>query len=174
MTNIEVTTCYSNKFKNKKTPNHNDVFSMKAGQIETQRNAEKQKEINYETKGNGKYIEDGILGRVFGINTIPAETELSKYDMISYNYGYYDASNVRIIPILCEGKIPERLNRAIAIAIDKKTIDKSLVGELYPEDLLSDIGRRDAEDGNINIEDLPQIVQTNRDYLRGYNSHKAR
>lgn len=61
MTNIEVTTCYSNKFKNKKTPNHNDVFSMKAGQIETQRNAEKQKEINYETKGNGKYIEDGML-----------------------------------------------------------------------------------------------------------------
>ncbi len=56
----------------------------------------------------------------------------------------------------------------------KKTIDKSLVGELYPEDLLSDIGRRDAEDGNINIEDLPQIVQTNRDYLRGYNSHKTR
>lgn len=39
MTNIEVTTCYSNKFKNKKTPNHNDVFSMKAGQIETQHNA---------------------------------------------------------------------------------------------------------------------------------------
>ena len=173
MTNIEVTTCYSNKFKNKKTPNHNDVFSMKAGQIETQRNAEKQKEINYETKGNGKYIEDGMLGRIIGINTISPETELSKYDLISYNYGYTEIANT-IIPILCEGKIPERLNRAIAIAIDKKTIDKSLVGELYPEDLLSDIGRRDAEDGNINIEDLPQIVQTNRDYLRGYNSHKTR
>lgn len=38
----------------------------------------------------GKYTEDGILGRVFGINTIPAETELNKYDMISYNYGYYE------------------------------------------------------------------------------------
>ena len=46
MTNIEVTTCYSNKFKNKKTPNHNDVFSMKAGQIETQHNAEKQNNQN--------------------------------------------------------------------------------------------------------------------------------
>lgn len=173
MTNIEVTTCYSNKFKNKKTPNHNDVFSMKAGQIETQRNAEKQKEINYETKGNGKYIEDGMLGRIIGINTISPETELSKYDLISYNYGYTEIANT-IMSILCEGKIPERLTIAIARSIERKTIDKSLVGELYPEDLLSDIGRRDAEDGNINIEDLPQIVQTNRDYLRGYNSHKTR
>ena len=102
MTNIEVTTCYSNKFKNKKTPNHNDVFSMKAGQIETQRNAEIQKEINYETKGNGKYIEDGMLGRIIGINTISPETELSKYDLISYNYGYTEIANT-IMSILCEG-----------------------------------------------------------------------
>lgn len=168
---------FSNKFKNgisNARKNTKAIFSNKADQIKAERNAEEQKAINLETHGNGKYTEDGILGRAFGINTIPAETELNKYDMISYNYGYYDASNVRIIQILCEGKIPERLNRAIAIAIDKKTIDKSLVGELYPEDLLSDIGRRDAEDGNINIEDLPQIVQTNRDYLRGYNSHKTR
>lgn len=168
---------FSNKFKNgisNARKNTKAIFSNKADQIKAEHNAEEQKAINLETQGNGKYTEDGILGRVFGINTIPAETELNKYDMISYNYGYYDASNVRIIPILCEGKIPERLNRAIARAIDKKTIDKSLVGELYPEELLSDIGRRDAEDGNINIEHLPQIVQTNRDYLRGYNSHKTR
>ena len=76
--------------------------------------------------------------------------------------------------ILCEGKIPERLTIAIARSIERKTIDESLVGELYPEDLLSDIGRRDSKDENINIEELPQIVQTNRDYLRGYNSHKTR
>ena len=55
MTNIEVTTCYSNKFKNKKTPNHNDVFSMKAGQIETQHNAEKQKETIINKNDNSKF-----------------------------------------------------------------------------------------------------------------------
>lgn len=169
---------FSNKFKNgisNARKNTKAIFSNKADQIKAERNAEEQKAINLETQGNGKYTEDGnTRWEYLDINTIPAKTELSKYDIISYNYGYYDASNVRIIPILCEGKIPERLNRAIARAIDKKTIDKSLVGELYPEDLLSDIGRRDAEDGNINIEDLPQIVQTNRDYLRGYNSHKTR
>lgn len=146
---------------------------MKAGQIETQHNAEKQKEINYETKGNGKYIEDGMLGRIIGINTISPETELSKYDLISYNYGYTEIANT-IMSILCEGKIPERLTIAIARSIERKTIDKSLVGELYPEDLLSDIGRRDSKDENINIEELPQIVKNNSDYLRGYNSHRSK
>lgn len=168
---------FSNKFKNgisNARKNTKAIFSNKADQIRSEHIIEEQKIANLETQGNGKYTEDGILGRVLGINTIPAETELNKYDIISYNYGYYNASNVRIIPILCEGKIPERLTRAIARAIDRKTIDKSLVGELYPEDLLSDIGRRDSEDGNINIEDLPQIVQTNSDYLRGYNAHKSR
>ena len=104
---------FSNKFKNgisNARKNTKAIFSNKADQIKAEHNAEEQKAINLETQGNGKYTEDGILGRVFGINTIPAETELNKYDMISYNYGYYDASNVRIIPILCEGKIPERLN----------------------------------------------------------------
>jgi hypothetical protein len=114
-----------------------------------------------------------MLGRIIGINTISPETELSKYDLISYNYGYTEIANT-IMSILCEGKIPERLTIAIARSIERKTIDKSLVGELYPEDLLSDIGRRDSKDENINIEELPQIVQTNRDYLRGYNSHKTR
>lgn len=146
---------------------------MKAGQIETQHNAEKQKEINYETKGNGKYIEDGMLGRIIGINTISPETELSKYDLISYNYGYTEIANT-IMSILCEGKIPERLTIAIARSIERKTIDESLVGELYPEDLLSDIGRRDSKDENINIEELPQIVKNNSDYLRGYNSHRSK
>ena len=93
---------FSNKFKNgisNARKNTKAIFSNKADQIKAEHNAEEQKAINLETQGNGKYTEDGILGRVFGINTIPAETELSKYDMISYKYGYYDASNVTIIPI---------------------------------------------------------------------------
>lgn len=178
MTNGEnASTYYSNKFKNgiaNTRKNTKAIFSNKADQIKAQHNAEENKAINLETQGNGKYTEDGILGRILGINTISKEAELNKYDMISYNYGYYETSNIRIIPILCEGKMPERLTRAIARAITRKNIDESLVEELYPEDLLSDIGRRDAEDGNINIEDLPQIVQNNSDYLRGYNSHKTR
>ena len=141
--------------------------------------------------------EDGMLGRIIGINTISPETELSKYDLISYNYGYTEIANT-IMSILCEGKIPERLTIAIARSIERKTIDKSLVGELYPEDLLSDIGRRDSKDENINIEELivrvlenradsediryfskwveelPQIVKNNSDYLRGYNSHRSK
>ena len=71
-------------------------------------------------------------------------------------------------------KNTRRLTIAIARSIERKTIDKSLVGELYPEDLLSDIGRRDSKDENINIEELPQIVKNNSDYLRGYNSHRSK
>lgn len=167
---------FSNKFKNgisNARKNTKAIFSNKADQIKAEHNAEEQKAINLETHGNGKYTEDGILGRVFGINTIPAETELSKYDLISYNYGYTEIANT-IMSILCEGKIPERLTIAIARSIERKTIDKSLVGELYPEDLLSDIGRRDSKDENINIEELPQIVKNNSDYLRGYNSHRSK
>lgn len=76
---------FSNKFKNgisNARKNTKAIFSNKADQIKAERNAEEQKAINLETHGNGKYTEDGILGRVFGINTIPAETELNKYDII--------------------------------------------------------------------------------------------
>lgn len=153
---------------NRNNPTRKAILYAKTEIIERESRQEKKIKELIETMGNKKYIDDGILARVLGINTVNVSELTSKDDIVSYNYGYYRTSNTLIIPGLCEGYIPSR----VYDILKKKRIQ--LDRELYPEELLKEIGTRDSYDENINIEDLPEHLQTNATYMSGYNKNKAR
>lgn len=134
--------------------------------IEREKTKAQKVQQTVEIMGNKKYINDGILARLLGVNNLDMN-KLTKNDINSYYFGYYDMSNV-LIHILCQGIIPERLTKIIEI----KHIE--LDKELYPEELLKEIGTRDSSDENININTLSNDISANESYLSGYNNKKTK
>lgn len=147
--------------KTKQVPERKEASLAIFGSIESKAREKANAMKKEMTLGSKKYIEEGILFRILGINILDM-SKLNNRDIISYNFGYYEASNI-LLHILCQGIIPERLSKIIK----RKKI--SLDRELYPEELLQEIGSRDREDNNIDINNMPELVKNDANYLKGYN-----
>lgn len=157
---------FSEKFKNDKRRNQEKAKSVLAYQI-SKMFAEQSKEERFKNQmnrvGNGKYIEAGIIARLFDIYDLSLDLDKieNKGNVNSFLYGYYETANIQL-KLLSTGVIPGRVMNAITT----KKID--LDYELTPENILFNVGARDAFDENIKIESLPVEVQNNKFYLEGY------
>lgn len=138
-------------------PKRKTIAQESFGRIETEAMNEQRIKEKIERIGNGKYIDEGIIARLLGIDTIDIN-KLSNADLTSYNFGYYTTSNA-LMTLLSIGIIPERL---------------TITSELIPSELLKEIGKRDSNDNNIDISAMPKELQTNESYLKGYTSGKSR
>lgn len=123
---------------------------------------EKAKE-NYEKRGNGKYSEAGILARLFDIYSMDLSIKdiESKANVTSFMYGYYEAANLQL-KLISNGIIPERVHKVLEASKAELHFD------LTPDNILYDVGKRDALDEHIILTKLPDEVQSNKFYLEGY------
>lgn len=147
--------------KKMNVPTRKEASLRISSSIESKAREEKRMKEKLEKMGRLKYTSDGIISRILGINTLDMSKLKDGEDIASYNYGYYQVANI-LITILCENTIPERITKTIESK--KITLDR----ELYPEELLQEIGSRDREDNNIDINNMPEIIKNNAYYLKGY------
>lgn len=147
-------------------PKRKTIAQESFSRIESEIMNEQKIKEKIERIGNGKYIDEGIIARLLGIDTIDIN-KLSNADLTSYNFGYYTTSNALMI-LLSIGIIPERLTKII---IRKRL---TITSELIPSELLKEIGKRDSNDNNIDISAMSKELQTNESYLKGYTSGKSR
>lgn len=127
------------------------------------------KELAHENKekyGNNKYVKEGMMARIFGEYLLDISLDkLSKADLQSFKYGYYEASN-RQISLMCSNNI---ITDFVQKSIEKLTAaKKEELENLSIDQLLFDIGYHDAKDSNINIDDIDQIIKNNSNYTEGY------
>lgn len=148
------------------SPKRKEVSQDYFNRIESEINNKQRIKETIERIGNGKYIDEGVIARLLGIDTIDTN-ELSNADLTSYNFGYYTTSNALMI-LLSMGIIPERLTKII---IRKRL---NITSELIPSELLKEIGKRDSNDKNIDISTMSKELQTNESYLKGYTSSKSK
>lgn len=113
--------------------------------------------------GNGKYIDAGIVARLFDIYDLSLDLDKIgvKGNVNSFMHGYYEAANTQL-GLICNGIIPGRVKSTLESRGIKDNCD------LNPEHILFNVGGRDALDQNIKIESMPTEVKNNKFYLQGY------
>lgn len=134
--------------------------------VSSEKNNEERAKQNKEKYGNNKYSKEGMMARIFGEYLLDVSLDkLTKNDLQSFMYGYYEASN-RQISLMCSNNI---ITDFIKKSIEKlTTAKKEELENLSIDQLLFNIGYRDAKDSNINIDDIDQIIKNNPNYSEGY------
>ncbi len=113
--------------------------------------------------GNGKFIDAGIIARLFDIYDLSLDSTKieNKRNVNSFIYGYYSAANTQL-NLVTTGIVPGR----VISTLEKRGIKQNC--DLIPEHILYSVGRRDALDAGIKIEELPAELRSNKFYLQGY------
>lgn len=118
--------------------------------------------------GNNKYIREGMIARIFGEYLIDLSSErLTKNDIQSFIYGYYDTANRQISLMCSEHKLTEHLVKASEALLNA---NKEKLEDLSVEELLFSIGYRDSKDSQINVNDFEEVIKQNKNYSEGYMS----
>lgn len=126
----------------------------------------KRQQENDEKYGNSKYIYEGMVARIFGENLLDiSSTELTKKDLQSFKYGYYEASDRQISLMCSDNKISDFVEKA-TIKLTHAT--KEEIANISVKDLLFAIGNRDAKDENVDISKMEECVRKNENYSEGY------
>lgn len=146
---------------------------------------EKKKIENFQKIGSsGTMIEKGIAYRLGIINEVETKNEGEK---ISFEYGVYNptGANFQLETMIKYGFIPGRIKNILIEKMLKndKRLTKELIEEMfkdkgYVQNVINDIllrtGKRDSEDENIILDELPELVQNNEFYLMGYNKGRKK
>ena len=119
-----------------------------------------------EKYGNNKYTKEGIIARIFGEYLLDLSSDkLTKKDLQSFIYGYYEASN-RQISLMCTNNI---ISETIQRAVEELTTSKrEEIMSFSIDELLFDIGYRDSKDSTIKKEELNESIRSNQYYSEGY------
>lgn len=157
---------YSQKFKNNKIRSTDQAKKILSNEIHRLFAEQKKEEHAKETLkkvGNGKYIDAGIIARLFDIYDL--SLDLNKIaiegNVNSFMYGYYSAANTQL-NLIINGIVPGR----VVSTLESRGIKDNC--DLDPEHILYSVGSRDALDENIKLEELPVELKDNKFYLQGY------
>lgn len=168
---LEPSTQYSKSFLNnnrvRKTVNRQEISLVIDNIYLSEKQREERCKELLEKRGNGKYINEGIIARVFGeyLVDISENSDLSKDDITSFVYGYYSIAN-RQIYAMCEiGQFTDFIKKAIK---EKTKLKKDGDMGLYIKKILFDIGYRDSYDENLYLEKLYDKIKNNEHYFEGY------
>jgi len=132
---------------------------------------DKQNKIrNYNTYGNGKYINIGSSDRLLGKPyQLPKEAE-STADKQSYNYGFYTRGSFNL-SLYCTGVIPDYLKTEFFNIFKINPEDNKLTKDqmmMRINQMLVKIGYQDSQDDTIIYESLPEEIKNNEYYNLRY------
>lgn len=112
------------------------------------------------TKGNGKYVTEGMIARLFNYYLINPETITDVPSRVSFEKeGYINGANRLLITIILSGQIPSKIYDLT------KKIPEDLEN-ISVEQILYNVGMKDAEAGYV-VEN--EIIKNNIYYQKGYN-----
>ena len=149
------------------------MISLRRSTIDESLEKQKQQKIkNFNTYGNGKYINVGASDRLLGNPFQIPESAVSTADIQSYYYGYYQKANMNL-KIYCNGAIPDYLKSEFYNTFNLNPETDSLTREqimLRINQILIKIGYQDSQNEEISYEDLPEDIKNNEYYNLGYNA----
>ena len=119
---------------------------------ESEQHKEELAKANYETYGNGKYIIQGTMDRIYG--TYDDSKFSSEADRKGYEYGYFTRGNKALETIITTGKFE--------ISNDRLFKPENL------EEYIKQIAEKDALTTGFEYKELPKGVQDNELYSDSY------
>ena len=160
-------TSFLNESKARKGINRQTISSTSHDIYLCDQNKKRKAEELREKRGNGKYINEGIIARLFGeyLVDISENSKLSKDDITSFVYGYYSIANRQIATMCQTGQFTDFIKKAIK---EKTKLKKDGDMGLYIKKILFDIGYRDSYDENLYLEKLSDKIKNNEHYFEGY------
>lgn len=135
--------------------------TYQANRIITKKEQEDRIESRKKLHGNGKYTDIGIIARIFNYYLIEPEILTKEDDIISFYDGYINYANIQLLVMSLEHKVSEK----VIGCLEKYKLD---LGEKTIEEILYEVGSRDAIDEKIDYNNLPAKLKINEEYIKGY------
>lgn len=115
-------------------------------------------EERFTTKGNGKYVDEGMIARLFNYYVITPDKIKDPASLQSFYTGYRDNANFQLTIMISTKKIPEKIIQTIE--------EKKFPIEIPKvEEILYNVGAKDAQEG---YEITNETIKNNIYYQAGY------
>lgn len=141
--------------------------TYQANRIITKKEQEDRIESRRKIHGNGKYRDIGIIARIFNYYLVEPEILTNENDILSFYDGYVNYANSQLLVMCLENKISEK----VIGCLKNYKLD---LGEKKVEEILYEVGSRDAVDEKIDYSSLPAKLKINEEYIKGYESKNKR
>ena len=160
----------SNKWLNASRSRKNNSKTRgtkRSGYIISEEENKRRKEEKRKIHGNGKYTDIGMIARIFNYYLVEPEILTKEDDIISFYDGYINYANIQLLVMSLENEISEK----VIGCLEKYKLD---LGEKTTEEILYEVGSRDAIDERIDYSNLPEKLKNNKEYIKGYESKNKR
>lgn len=154
----------SNKWLNASRSRKNNSKTRgtkRSGYIISEEENKRRKEEKRQIHGNGKYRDIGMIARIFNYYLVEPEILTKEDDIISFYDGYINYANIQLLVMSLEHKVSEK----VIGCLEKYKLD---LGEKTIEEILYEVGSRDAIDEKIDYSNLPVELKNNENYISGY------
>lgn len=154
----------SNKWLNASRSRKNNSKTRgtkRSGYIISEEENKRRKEEKRQIHGNGKYRDIGMIARIYNYYVVEPEILTKEDDIISFYDGYINYANIQLLVMSLEHKVSEK----VIGCLEKYKLD---LGEKTIEEILYEVGSRDAIDEKIDYSNLPTELKNNENYISGY------
>lgn len=102
-----------------------------------------------------------MIARIYNYYVVEPEILTKEDDIISFYDGYINYANIQLLVMSLEHKVSEK----VIGCLEKYKLD---LGEKTIEEILYEVGSRDAIDEKIDYSNLPTELKNNENYISGY------